>query len=628
MKKISLTLSISIVLFVLTLPSFITGQENFGSFSQQSEFTVQFNTGTQIEGFCVGKKYIYAIRWHGNLVKIDTVGYIIFNKFTQIGYSAFYGAICFDQDTIWVVHNGEIFSLDTSGTLLNKKINFQDLGLPFYGGDIGGIAKDDSTFWLLEKWTPVLFQIDRKGNLLQQFATSWLDFWSPNITIWGNKILKITDSHTPTNTFDTQGVLAFNKTSGTVTDVWDIPKDFSGNAYIGISAGKNYLWAAQYNATSYLLTVHKLQFPNGSPVPEIPAKKWGDFEIVDWLYCPITPAMIEGLYGFGYDKNRGSFWFGNGIYDVVGAAETDTRYLSIFHFSRENRLYDIAVHNDTLWGIHYWAGWYSATVSNMILENDSLKVLKTWETGLEQAEGIATDGKNIWVSGRDTVLTSEDRNNHIIKFDLNGNQLDHFVYSDDNDHNYEDLTWHQGGLWAITRSIPFGDKVTIQEINPNTGEVLKSYATGWTTPSQYLHANLASDGTNLVTIGTTSSGVFDYWGNEHIRILKLKLNSGTNISTLVNPISKYYLYQNYPNPFNSTTLIHFDVPKVADVKIKVYDILGHEVKTLVCSKYQPGSYTVIWDGKNENGLSVASGTYLVRMQTGEFVDTRKILLLK
>ena len=90
----------------------------------------------------------------------------------------------------------------------------------------------------------------------------------------------------------------------------------------------------------------------------------------------------------------------------------------------------------------------------------------------------------------------------------------------------------------------------------------------------------------------------------------------------------FALEQNYPNPFNPTTTIQFEVPKMSHVSIKIYDVLGHKVKTLVNGKYQPGSHSEVWDGKDDKGLSMVSGAYLVRMQAGGFVRVKKMLLLK
>ena len=90
----------------------------------------------------------------------------------------------------------------------------------------------------------------------------------------------------------------------------------------------------------------------------------------------------------------------------------------------------------------------------------------------------------------------------------------------------------------------------------------------------------------------------------------------------------FWLHQNYPNPFNPATTIRFDVPKASHVTVKIYDILGHEVKTLVNRQYQPGTHAVVWDGRDSSDRSVVSGTYLVRIQAGEFVGVRKMVLMK
>lgn len=91
---------------------------------------------------------------------------------------------------------------------------------------------------------------------------------------------------------------------------------------------------------------------------------------------------------------------------------------------------------------------------------------------------------------------------------------------------------------------------------------------------------------------------------------------------------KFSLSQNYPNPFNPTTTIRFDVPKIANVTIKIYDILGREVRTLINRKLNAGSYEEIWDGKNNRRIPVASGIYLLRLQAKDFVSVKKMVLLK
>jgi flagellar hook assembly protein FlgD len=94
-------------------------------------------------------------------------------------------------------------------------------------------------------------------------------------------------------------------------------------------------------------------------------------------------------------------------------------------------------------------------------------------------------------------------------------------------------------------------------------------------------------------------------------------------------ISSYKLRQNYPNPFNSLTTIQFDLPSPSVVTIKIYNIQGKLVISLSDEKYwDAGAHTVYWDGKDIYGNLVSSGEYFCRMETGQYKETRKMLLLK
>lgn len=95
----------------------------------------------------------------------------------------------------------------------------------------------------------------------------------------------------------------------------------------------------------------------------------------------------------------------------------------------------------------------------------------------------------------------------------------------------------------------------------------------------------------------------------------------TTISTEIP--NSYLLEQNYPNPFNSKTIIRFDVLKASDVKITVFDITGKEVARLVQQKLNAGRYSVDFDAAN-----IASGIYFYSMAAGEFVQTKKMILVK
>jgi YVTN family beta-propeller protein len=94
----------------------------------------------------------------------------------------------------------------------------------------------------------------------------------------------------------------------------------------------------------------------------------------------------------------------------------------------------------------------------------------------------------------------------------------------------------------------------------------------------------------------------------------------------------FALDQNYPNPFNPSTTITYDIPASATqgvhVQLRLYNILGQIVRTLVDGNKQPGRYQVSWDSNTANGSPVASGIYIYRIEAGEFVQVRKMVLIR
>ncbi len=129
------------------------------------------------------------------------------------------------------------------------------------------------------------------------------------------------------------------------------------------------------------------------------------------------------------------------------------------------------------------------------------------------------------------------------------------------------------------------------------------------------------------------NGIIDVWvtglgGLPHIGsyfvVDDFSLSSTSDVANRPNGVPKSFgLEQNYPNPFNPTTNIVYDIPTQSHVILSVIDLLGHEVSTLVDEVQPAGRYKAVFDG-----AGLASGVYLYRVRAGNFVDTRKFMLVR
>jgi thiol-disulfide isomerase/thioredoxin len=163
-------------------------------------------------------------------------------------------------------------------------------------------------------------------------------------------------------------------------------------------------------------------------------------------------------------------------------------------------------------------------------------------------------------------------------------------------------------------------------------------------PDVFRHSYPTSQGTSITTTAGTYNYIFTYkrdpvWVDSMIYTLafvqndanKEMLNSGrpanitvTGKQTYSNEVpGNFALMQNYPNPFNPSTYIAFTVPKDVYVNLKVYDILGNEVKTLVDGNHKAGTYNIFFDGSD-----LASGVYLYKLTAGDYAETKKMMLIK
>ncbi len=168
---------------------------------------------------------------------------------------------------------------------------------------------------------------------------------------------------------------------------------------------------------------------------------------------------------------------------------------------------------------------------------------------------------------------------------------------------------------------------------------------------------IAIDGNGDIWVGTEAGGLakFDgvstwtsYLPGDYIRSITVDAYNNKWIGTWYSDLAIYQkggvisvidkdlmeipkdftLYQNYPNPFNPTTIIKYNLPKKSKVILRIYNLLGQEVRTLVNKIQTPGLKSIVWDGKNNFRQRVSSGIYIYRLQAGNEIQNMKMLLLK
>jgi hypothetical protein len=123
---------------------------------------------------------------------------------------------------------------------------------------------------------------------------------------------------------------------------------------------------------------------------------------------------------------------------------------------------------------------------------------------------------------------------------------------------------------------------------------------------------------NYIVAATHNQGVFRY----NLSNINLSLADNQTVPYSIE------LHQNYPNPFNPTTTIKYDISEQIQVKISIYDMMGHEVKFITNEFQSPGVHSVIWDARNNEGKPVSAGLYLYQVSAGNFQKFKKMVLLK
>jgi photosystem II stability/assembly factor-like uncharacterized protein len=185
-------------------------------------------------------------------------------------------------------------------------------------------------------------------------------------------------------------------------------------------------------------------------------------------------------------------------------------------------------------------------------------------------------------------------------------------------------TTNGGNNWDVINNTITGIK-SMYFVNANTG-----WLVGYT-GSAGLIVKTTNGGTNFDVLPTMTSNSLNCVRFSGINVGWIVGDNGVILKTTTGGITfeqestvdipaNFKLFQNYPNPFNPNTIIRFQIKDSRFVKLKIYDILGKEISTLVNEKMQPGTYEVKFDGSR-----LASGVYFYKLQAGDFQETKKYL---
>ncbi|MDE2707136.1 MAG: T9SS type A sorting domain-containing protein, partial [Gemmatimonadota bacterium] len=138
----------------------------------------------------------------------------------------------------------------------------------------------------------------------------------------------------------------------------------------------------------------------------------------------------------------------------------------------------------------------------------------------------------------------------------------------------------------------------------------------------------------LLTMGTfrmppLASSIIDERGADLIAEWIASMGSSTAVAAVEETTpTAFALHQNYPNPFNAATTIEFQLAAPAAVELTMYDAIGQKIRTLVAQHLAAGYYRTQWNGYNDAGHTVASGTYFYRLRAGDYLATKQLTLLK
>ncbi len=293
----------------------------------------------------------------------------------------------------------------------------------------------------------------------------------------------------------------------------------------------------------------------------------------------------------------------------------------------------------TSYSVSFWfspsATWDSSAVDRQIiyeangpqpdtyvqLNDDGTVRYRTFTTPLNNLCSI-TDK---WIAGAWYHITvTYDSISHIKSIYANGIEQSSDTLSINLSLNTENA--HTIGRYTYTESQYFKgriDEVRIWDHARTQEEILADMHTDLTGTEEGLVAYWNFDD------GTANDGTANGYDGTLMGEAEIITQPSVNVDPIISKLPKQcILKQNYPNPFNPTTAISYQLPQRSKVTLKIYNLLGKAVRTLVDKDQIAGSYSVIWDMHDDNGQMVSSGIYMYRLHTSDYMETRKMILIR
>jgi len=206
---------------------------------------------------------------------------------------------------------------------------------------------------------------------------------------------------------------------------------------------------------------------------------------------------------------------------------------------------------------------------------------------------------------------------YILPYNISGNSFRVHIYC------AEATPFSQQLFYAL---ISIGGRTVLLKYFYVSGDYYQYYPSPFSFVSDSVISAVAGEEVKLYVGSSPTSGVSGVrWGTGVDSYIEIPGRAAVSVDDKTkNPVAtEFTLSQNYPNPFNPTTSIKYQIPTVAHVTLKVFDVLGREVASLVNEKKDPGYYRVQFDA-----AALPSGMYFYRLQAGSFGETKKMLVLR